>query len=309
MTRAMPKAARLLAAAALVVAGLAGCAAPGATTQACRAERATELPARLVHGQLIVPVHLDGKPLDFLLDTGSEGSMITPEAANRLGLARNPRRTTTIHGTGGSLISANADVRRFEVGAMAVSDQSLAVGPVPSGDSSSVAGLLGTDWLGDFDVDLDVPHRRVALWRVQGCGAGFDPLRGRHFTLPLIRTTRGRVLVPVVIDGLGLFAYLDSGAVATIVTATAAARLGVTDAALARDPGGVGLGVDMRRLGFRWHRFAEIVIGPERFRNITLPVSAVQVQVAGALLGADYLAHHRVWISPAGRRVFIEPIR
>lgn len=305
----MPKAMRLLAGAALVAAGLAGCAGPGAAVQACRAEKVTELPARLVHGQLIVPVQLNGKPLDFLVDTGSEGSMVTPEAADRLGLARNPRRTTTIHGTGGSLVSANADVRRFEVGAIALNDRSLAVGPVPSGEDSGVAGLLGTDWLGSFDVDLDVPHRQVALWRVRGCGVGFDPLQGRHFALPLIRTSRGRALVPVIIDGLGLFAYLDSGAVATIVTTTAAARLGVTDAALAKDPGGTGLGVDMRRLGFRWHRFPEVIIGPERFRNIVLPVSAVQVQVAGALLGADYLTHHRVWISPSSRRVFIEPVR
>lgn len=267
------------------------------------------MPARLVHGQLIIPVQLDGKPLDFLVDTGSEGSMVTPEAADRLGLARNPQRTTTIHGTGGTLVSANADVRRFEVGAITLSDQSLAVGPVPSGEASGVAGLLGTDWLGDFDVDLDIPRRRVALWRVQGCGAGFDPLPGRHFVLPLIRTTRGRVLVPIRMDGVGLFAYLDSGAVATIVTAAAATRLGITEAALAKDPGGIGLGVDMRRLGFHWHRFAEVAIGPERFRNITLPVSAVQVRVAGALLGADYLAHHRVWISRAGHRIFIEPIR
>ena len=278
-------------------------------TQSCRAEKVAELPARLVHGQLVVPVQLNGKPLDFLVDTGSEGSMVTPEAADRLGLARNPRRTTIIHGTGGSMISANADVRRFEVGAIALTDQSVAVGPVPSSENSGVAGLLGTDWLADFDVDLDVPHRRLALWRVQGCGERFDPLQGRHFALPLIRTRRGRVLVPIKVDQTGLFAYLDSGAVATIVTAAAAERLGVTDAALAKDPGGIGLGVDMRRLGFRWHRFAEVAIGPERFRNITLPVSAVQVQVAGALLGADYLAHHRVWVSLAAQRVLIEPIR
>ena len=309
MNRAMPRAARLFVAAGLVAAGLAGCAGPVATTQYCRTEKVAELPARLLHGQLIVPVQLDGKRLDFLVDTGSEGSMVTPEAADRLGLTRNPKRTTTIHGTGGILVSANADVRRFEVGAVVLSDQSVAVGPVPSGEASGVAGLLGADWLGDFDVDLDVPHHRVALWQVQGCGERFDPLQGRHFALPLIRTVRGRVLVPIKVDGTGLFAYLDSGAVATIVTAAAAERLGVSDAALASDPGGIGLGVDMRRLGFRWHRFAEVAIGPERFRNITLPVSAVQVHVAGALLGADYLAHHRVWISLGARRVLIEPIR
>lgn len=304
----MPQGARPLAAAALAIA-LAGCANLEASGPACRATKATELPARIAHGQLVVPVRLDGKTAALLVDTGAEGSMVTPETADRLRLPRTPRRTTTIHGTGGTVVSANADVRHFEVGTIALDDQSLAVGPVPAAQRFGIDGLLGADWLGGFDVDIDVPHQRLALWRVRGCDASFDPLPGTHFAVPMIRTPRGRVLIPVRVDQTRMLAYLDTGAMATIVTASAAAHLGVTDAALSRDPGGFGLGVDLRRLGFRWHRFSEFAIGPEQFRNVALPVSDVQVRVAGVLLGADYLARHRVWISQSTRRVLIEPAR
>ena len=306
MTRVMSRGAGTLAA--VLAVALGACAGPNSAL-VCRATKVAELPARIAHGQLVVPVRLDGKTADLLVDTGAEGSMVTPETADRLNLRRTPRRTTTIHGTGGTVVSANADVRRFEVGAIALDDQSLAVGPVPAAGRFGVDGLLGTDWLGGFDVDLDVPHQRVALWRVQGCGAGYDPFQSAHFAVPMIRTPRGRVLVPVRVDRTTMLAYLDTGAMATIITAPAAVQLGVTDAALSRDPSGFGLGVDLRRLGFRWHRFAEFAIGPERFRNVALPVSDVQVQVAGVLLGADYLAHHRIWVSRSARRVLIEPVR
>lgn len=309
MTRPRLSIARRLAPAALATMLLAGCAGQTSITQVCRAEHVAELPARLIHNQLVVPVRLDGRPVDLLVDTGSEGSMVTPEAAEQLGLRRDPRRTTTIHGTGGTVVSANAEVRRFEVGALALYDQSVAVGPVPSSANTGVAGLLGADWLAGYDLDLDVPHHRLGLWRVSGCGKGFDPLGGKHFALPLIRTQRGRVLVPIVVNGTGLLAYLDSGAAATVITTAAATRLGITRTALASDPGGFGLGVDLRRLDFRWHRFDEVRVGPERFRNIKLPVSNLQISVAGALLGADYLDHHRVWVSQSTRRILIQPVR
>ena len=294
---------------ALAAAVLAGCAGQVTAIQACRAEHVAELPARLVHNQLVVPVRLDGHPLDLLVDTGSEGSMVTPEAAEQIGLRRDPQRTTTIHGTGGTVVSANAEVRRFEVGALALYDQSLAVGPVPSAASTGVAGLLGADWLAGYDIDLDVPHHRLGLWRVSGCGKEFDPLSGRHFALPLIRTPRGRVLVPIVVNGTGMLAYLDSGAAATVITGAAATHLGIPRAVLGMDPGGFGLGVDLRRLDFRWHRFDEVRVGPERFRDIKLPVSDLQISVAGALLGADYLNHHRIWVSQSTRRLLVQPVR
>ena len=180
---------------------------------------------------------------------------------------------------------------------------------MPSAANTGVAGLLGADWLAGYDLDLDVPHHRLGLWQVSGCDKGSDPLGGRNFALPPIRTPRGRVLVPIVVNGTGLLAYLDSGAAATVVTAAAAARLGIPRAALATDPGGFGLGVDLRRLDFHWHRFDEVRVGPERFRGIKLPVSDLQISVAGALLGADYLDHHRIWVSPSARRLLVQPVR
>lgn len=297
-------------AAAALAAALGGCAdAPATQAGACRVERVAELGARLVDGQLVVPVQLDGQSAEFLVDTASGASLITPEAAQRLGLQRDPRRSTLIHGAGGNVVSADAQVRRFAVGSVVFAGRSITVGSVPTPANTHVDGLLGADVLGRFEIDLDVPQSRLGLWRAEGCGTNFDPMEGPHFALPLLRATSGHVLIPVRLDGARMLAVVDSAAVVTVATTAAATFTGVALAALAQEPGGTALGADLHRLAFHQHRFAEFEIGPEHYHPITLAVGDVQVAVAGMLLGADYLAHHRVWISRVVPRVFIAPVR
>jgi len=291
-------------------AGLGGCAAQPATPgSTCRLDRVVELGARLVDGRLVVPVQLDGQSAEFLVDTGAEASLITPEAAQRLGLRRDRHHARLLLGAGGSVVSADAEVRRYGAGSVALDAGDIAVGSAATSVNAHVDGLLGADLLAGFEVDLDIPQSRLGLWKAVGCGADFDPVEGPHFALPEIRAAGGHVLVPVRLDGAAMLAVLDSGAAITIVTNAAASHAGVAPAALARDPGGVGFGTDRHGVAFHAHRFAEFAIGPEYYHDSTMAVGPVQVPVAGMLLGADYLAHHRVWISRVVPLVFVAPER
>lgn len=303
-----PRRAWLVAAA--LAAGLGGCAAQPATPgDSCQLDRVVELGARLVDGRLVVPVQLDGQSAEFLVDTGAGASLITPEAAQRLGLRRDSHHARLILGAGGSVISADAQVRRYGAGSVALDVSDIAVGSTATSANAHVDGLLGADLLAGFEVDLDIPQSRLGLWRAEGCGTDFDPVEGPHFALPAVRGTNSHVLVPVRLDGTNMLALLDSGASITVATNAAASYVGVTPAALARDPGSVAFGADRHGIAFHVHRFPEFVIGPERYRDIPMAVGPVQVPVAGMLLGADYFAHHRVWISRVVPRVFIAPVR
>jgi len=263
--------------------------------------------ARLVDGRLVVAVQLDGQAAEFLVDTGSGGSLITPEAAQRLGLRRSPVQRTLILGAGGSAVSADAEVQRFSIGSVTLDRRTIAVGAAAVTPDAHVDGLLGMDVLSKFEIDLDIPQSRLGLWLAEGCGAAFDPLQGGgpHFALPAVRAASGQALVPVRLDGTTMLGLLDSGAAGTIVKTAAASYVGVTPAVLAQEPGGIALGTDLHQVALHTHRFPELVIGPEHYRNITLAVGPVQVSVLAMLVGADYLEHHRVWISHVVPRVFI----
>ncbi len=85
-----------------------------------------------------------------------------------------------------------------------------------------------------------------------------------------------------------------------------AAALGVTGAALARDPVANLRGAAAEMVKSRAHRFAELEIDGETLRNQVLVVTRLGLQDADLVLGADFLRWQRVWLSYASHRIFIE---
>lgn len=254
---------------------------------------------------LVAPGAVEGVAVSLLLDTGAEGGLIAPEAAAALHLPMDPRRVTQMQGPAGEVIGRNALARHVQLGPLLLQDASLPVGVLPAVPRTTppVVGLIGADVLSRFDVELDAPHGRMALYATAGCESGFVPFPSANM-LPLTREG-DRVRVDVVLDGQRLPALVDTGARSTIVSPAAAALAGVTEAALARDPGGIGGGVDMRRTEFHWHRFGTFRVGAEAMRSHTLTVSPLGDEMM--LLGNDWLLTRHVWISYAQNRLFVQP--
>ena len=99
-------------------------------------ERAA-VPFTLTNGHLLVPLTVNGAGATFVLDTGAERSMVTPDAVQRLNLALDQWVGTTMHGVGGVVEHQNADPRSLTLGGVALQrhtithDTSLTVGALP----------------------------------------------------------------------------------------------------------------------------------------------------------------------------------
>jgi predicted aspartyl protease len=286
---------------------LAACAGPPHVDapEACTVQRVAEVPLTLRDGFLTVPVTIEDKPVTMLIDTGAERTMVTPGTVSALRLDRDRHRRTQIIGTGGSTITENAKVQSFGFGGYEVSDQSYAVGAL--GPDQSEGGLVGADWLSLFDVEIDVPQQRIALYQEQGCNGRYIPWHGPYADIQHVRPQgRALIVLPVRVAGQPITAILDSGANTTQLTQTAAARLGVGEADLARDPASHTVGVDQANVAMHRHRFPDMVVGVDEFPSVLLSVGAVQVPGADMLLGADFLRSRRVWLSYATGQVFIQ---
>lgn len=271
---------------------------------ACDVQTVAELTLRDVAGFLSVSVSIDGVPASLLLDTGAEAGLITPDAALRLGLPLDPTRQTRIEGTGGAgEVIPHVVLPGLAIGNLTVPAHSVPVGPLPAVPriTPPVAGLLGADILAGFDVEIDARRGRFALHRVTGACAALVPWA--HETVPL-RRSGDRLVVGAVLDGHPLDALLDTGALSVVLDTAAAERLGVSAAALARDPGGVSGGVDMREMVFHWHRFASLAIGDVVIRDPVITVTPVREQTP-MLLGASWFATRHVWLSYATGRMFV----
>jgi predicted aspartyl protease len=292
----------------LLLALLAGCAAPAGPGD-CEIHKAAEIPLGSERGFITAPARLDGKPVTLLIDTGAEGTMVTPTAVTTLSLHADRHRTSIIHGTTGTITSRNVLLDSVEIGGMETPDRSVAVGALSSrpGATITAAGLLGADWLRDFEVELDLPHRRMAFYRATGCTKVVPPWPGRTSEVAVQLYGAGIVILPVELNGKTVTALLDSGANISVMKAAAAERIGIGAAELAADRPSHANGVGGSPIETRRHRFEHSRIGEANYTNAVVAIGAVNFPIADMLLGADWLSHTKVWISYAKRRIFIQP--
>jgi hypothetical protein len=101
-------------------------------------------------------------------------------------------------------------------------------------------------------------------------------------------------------------ALLDTGAAVSALTAPAMIRLGIEPAGLAADPAQTAAGIGPRPVTLHLHRFRSLEVAGEVVDRPLIWVGPLSVFPAiGMLLGADWLAHRRVWISYATTQMFV----
>jgi len=276
---------------------------------ACRIEQRAAVPVDFADGSILVPVVIDGRAAAFVLDTGAERTMVSETAVRDLGLARDEWVATTMHGVGGDVRRRNAVPRMMALGGVPLrrrtvaNDLSLTVADLPAEIAGRpISGLLGADLLASFDLDIDLPNRTLRLFDVRDCRGDFIPWRPPHSTIPAVQPVRDVLLLPVTLDGTVLRAQLDTGSATTLILAPGIARLG-----LAPDPAGPSVrGVGRDSLGTTLHRFHRMQVGSVVETDHTLPLArAFALRVVDMLLGADWLATRRVWVSYATSQVFV----
>ena len=165
---------------------------------------------------IIVPVSINGTgPYDFLLDTGSAKTIVDQKLADQLGLPRVSEKTVV-----GMLASSRMSV--VHVDSLSVAGATVPGGDVFSSDhpatvTGKVRGVLGEDFLQNFDLLIDYRHQCIRLEAPLGSMA--ETALGEH--LPLVlngmlhgRPTHNRLVVSGHIPELGdtpMLLLLDSG--------------------------------------------------------------------------------------------------
>ena len=284
---------------------LAGCAGDGGPTT-CSVNTVVDLPLLPVW-RPAVEARLNGTRVVLLLDTGAQISMITPTAAEHYGLVADPDRPPMwIRGVGGTEVAPVVTVHRLELGGGRARDLDLPVASSLKGSIGGlpVFGLFGADFLSNYDVDIDVPKRHLALHTLRGCGARILPFDGA-FEVPF-RLEDTAIVVDLKLNGVAVTAVLDTGAPRTLVKRSDAERIGVTREALSADRQ-VGRRVHdtFEEVDERVHRFRSLEIGAETMNNF--PFNVADSEARYTLLGDDFLHFNRVWVSYPLRTLFIQP--
>lgn len=277
---------------------------------ACETRERARIPLDVKGGAILVEVMINDRPARMILDTGAQRSVVTKEVVSRLDLALDEWVATTTRGVGGVERNRNALPRSIALGGVPLErrtrtrDTSLTVGTLPH---AAIDGLLGRDFLSVFDLDLDMRVPAVTLMSVSGCTGAFLPWVRPYAALAVSNPADTALVVEVALDDVPLRALLDTGAGITVLAAPGMSRVGLTVEALGQSPKMHASGLGPKVVSGWSHRFRSLRIGPDTMQAPALWVAPVRLKpIVDMLLGADWLAGRRVWISFATAQVFVE---
>jgi predicted aspartyl protease len=274
----------------------------------CGTIRLGETAVAMLSNQPIVKVFADNAAVLLLLDTGSEATVLTPAAAQRIG-AQYPRvgLGRQMHGITGDIPAGKLELRNLTIGGIEVPRRRVRVGPIEIVNALSglLDGLLGSDILRSFDIDLDLPGRRMTLYQGQSCAAASPAWPQPYARIAAGRSPSNRLFFPVQLDGRAISALFDSGAQFSVLSTRTALALGVKEAVLARDPPVTVRGADGEQLSAHAHRFFRLEVDGEVIHNPEIDVAEISLNEADLVLGIDFLGSRRVWISYGSQQLFL----
>lgn len=244
----------------------------------------------------------------FAIDTGTSMTTVSRSFAEQLAVRERRSAGQAVDSTGRAVAVEVGVLERFVVGdiqfgsvpVLVVDDEAMQLRDFHGGSERAPRGVLGLDLLGACRLTVDPERGSVVLELPRG--------------LPEAQSVRcvradGRCLVPVFVEDVRLWFVLDTGA----------SHSSLTDAGLARLPGGPERAVPAFRrvrtvsgalLSVREVRDLGLRCSDARFRGVTLPVVArgegAMFPVHG-VLGVDLLSRCRLILDRGRARLVALP--
>ena len=269
---------------------------------------------------MTVPVTIEGQSARLMIGI-ADGSQLWNTQARKLGLAvqEGPRMMDG----GGRFSEDVARVGSLGLGSMETGNYITQIGADPG--FTGADGVLGTDMMMRYDIDLDFAHRKLNTFtpeQCQGAGVYWAP---NKVTAVKMEAYADVVFMPVDLDGHRIVAALDTTADKTFLNPRIAQKLfGLTPETLTqvslRDSGAV------MQAGIR--RFSSLTFGGLAFDNpeIAIPFD-IQSQntrefhasktardsyhlsefLPDMIIGMDVLKQTHLYVSFRGQRVYVSP--
>lgn len=168
---------------------------------------------------IIVPVRInDSETLEFLLDTGTNTSIIIPEVAARLNLR--PVDRIEIVTVAGSVIAPRSFLPRLTLGGKSAANTEVLWSDLPELRrlDNRISGVLGQNFLAQFNFTLDFRQRRINF-------ADMDENQFEQTVRMPFKKDEGRILLNLKIKQRNLIFIFDSGASGLILFASGCRKL------------------------------------------------------------------------------------
>ncbi|MEO7200557.1 MAG: aspartyl protease family protein [Dokdonella sp.] len=273
----------------------------------CQLLKYGTLPVEMLNGQPTTMVKINGTETRFVLDTGGYFDLMSRANALALGLRlRAAPMGYRISGVGGFADVQLADVKEFGILDTTLKNIEFIVGGTDTG-----YGLLGANLLDVVDLDVDLAHGKLTLFKSDHCRkavlaywtkGGYNVAEIEPAHNPIDR----RTFLNVTINGRKLRALLDSGAFATVLSRRAAERIGVSLAGHDVKGGTRTFGVGGKLVKTWTVPIDTFSVGTETIQHSQMQVidSSLGEDGTEMVLGVDFLLAHHLFIANSQRKVY-----
>jgi tetratricopeptide (TPR) repeat protein/predicted aspartyl protease len=274
----------------------------------CKLTKLVDLPVTMVGLRPLISTKINGQDALFLVDSGAFFSMLTPSAVQKYGLRTSPTPPGfRIEGVGGEQSASIAMVPSFDYAGIPVRNIQFLVSRGGFGPGS--VGLIGQNILGATDIEFDLANGVIRLFRAKDCEHSILAYwaAGKALSALTIEYQTPRdphIIAPAEINGHPIRVIFDTGASTSLLSRSAAARVGVTASSAGVEAGGIGGGIGSRELETSIASFQEFGIGDETIKNARLKISNGAILGVDMLLGDDFFLSHRVMVARSQRKIY-----
>ena len=229
---------------------------------------------QLVRGSqnhLLAPVHVNGRPASFLVDTGSPVTLLQSDRVAQFRV-----RSTVGEVPVGPRKVPGGRIDELRIGPVSLGAVDVGLisraqsrGPIPGRGGKSADGLLGLDVLRRYRAVINCRTQQLFLNAGADLGATTRSLGFRR--IQIYPTPRGFLSVPCSIGGRAGALYIDTGAFVTVLNERDVRALsleGAPSKLSARTPAGRVSALQLTRV--RDLRIGDVVIPPQRFAVMDL---------------------------------------
>jgi tetratricopeptide (TPR) repeat protein len=293
----------------LALAAIMALATAGAARADCKFEKIAEVPVTMEGLRPTIMAQINGQDARLAVSTGAFFSGVNPETAAKYGMKHAAAPFgMEVRGIGGATRDVQAvSAETFSFAGMGFRRSEFLLADRIGG--GQIAGDIGENMMGAFDVEYDFAHGVMRYFKAQGCGYGTNLAywsQGQAVSrLSLIEPTTilSKVIANAKVDGHLIRVSFNSNGV-SILSRPAAARAGIQINSADVVRAGVTYGMYGKGIEEFLAPFASFAIGDEEIKNTRLRIADLDLPNTDMVLGADFFLSHRILISNSQKRVY-----
>ena len=280
-----------------------------AVADGCNLNQFGTLQVEMIGYRPTTMIKINGADTRFIIDTGAFFNSMSSATADALKLdSRYSPFGFRITGVGGDAKAKIASVKDFGIIGTTLHDVDFIVG-----GTDIRYGLLGVNLLNAADLEIDLAGGKMILFRAKDCdeaNLAYWVKEGGEYNVadldPSDNSGERSISLTVMVNGKKVRAEIDSGAGATVISRSAAERVGINLNAPDTKTGSQNYGIGTRAVKSWIANIDSFSVGTETIRHSQMQV--IDGDILGdteMLLGVDFLlAHHMLVANSLGKIYF-----